>query len=800
MTWPRLIRKLLAILCIIMLSGIRIAEAQTPGSMTAIYDIQTDIRKKQSTANYNGGVKAQTDGQCKLDDENKKKLADKAYHALFDTVKELAEFNKLILRNFKPENGSCHYLYNRWFDNALSDDKSRFGLEFTATAHAGASEVDKLSPRKLGAQQLMKDYVDKLDYAGIDVRQFIKQNLHADRNSARLAEWARTAPKGSVFEIDEATSKLLEDTFGYSVDCKYALMVDNGGSFQCIQGTSDVDAEKLQKLNQKWLEEGKDISAFSFQVAFSCTHDNCSNGKGPLQDQIDAMWDRVDACQADAEAAAVQRDKMIEKRAEAHNLLDVLSGNLEVHCICATEEVNGKEEKTEEIKECTAINPEFIEDNMDGCPTIEEYRERMTGVNGERCIICRLFQTILQAVQNIAQKAYDALAPALSGLVGVGFGIYIAYITLLAVAAPAVQKLSQYLTNLTVQGFKVAIALILLSSPHFVYGTLISPVLDGGIDFGMSLSRENEVTIKNYASNVEFNSQNTYLQANVLQNAVGAAVAFNESAALVPAIGRSLICNSWNYDAGFLQMVKELFGKRFWMRVQMWLEGIILYLFGIAIAFAVGFYMLDCALQLGIVCAMMPFFVACWPFKLTKGYTKQGWDIFLNTFFNFVVMGIIIGVSSELLQQALGTGLTEDSLQAALNSNDADIIMESIEFGGLQMVMLIICCLIALKISGEVQNITNKLSGGLNIGIGAGIGGVAGSTMTKAAAAVATSVAITGKASYERLKNSHTTSANGDTPPSPKNDENNSQQGETDTTDDANESNDETSGSKAEDE
>ena len=230
----------------------------------------------------------------------------------------------------------------------------------------------------------------------------------------------------------------------------------------------------------------------------------------------------------------------------------------------------------------------------------------------------------------------------------------------------------------------------------------------------------------------------------MLQNTVGAAVAFNESAALVPAIGRSLICNSWN-DTSLRELTK-IFGNRFWMRVQMWLEGIILYLFGLAIAFAVGFYMLDCALQLGVVCAMMPFFVASWPFKITKGYTKQGWDIFLNTFFNFVVMGIVIGAGSQIMIQALATGLTEETLSSALNSGDADVVMETIDFGGIQMVMLIICCLIALKISGEVQNITNKLSGGLNIGIGSGIGGVAGSSALKAATAVSISAAVAAKA------------------------------------------------------
>lgn len=758
MAWPRFVGKLFVIISIVWLNNANVAQsgfwdkmANAGGSSgdwnTVTRGIEQEKLRQRKENPNSFYTTVTTDGLCELNDENKKKLADMAIQKLINAFNALTTYNKLLQDNFIKESGSCHYLYskNEKNENYFTTDS----LPFTETAKAGAKVVTDLHKTSPTATDLVERFNSgensgNQDMLRWDVRKLMRRNSHADRNSAGLIQWARTAPKGSVFKIDEATSELLENTFGYKVDCIYALMTDDGGSFQCVQGTSDVDVEKLQKQNQKWLEEGKDISAFSFTVAFSCTHDNCSNGKGPLQEQIDKMWDKVDACQADLEKMAKQRDDLIAKRKEAHNLLDVLSGNLEVHCTCATKEVDGKQEKTEEIKKCSAINPDFIEDNMSNCPTIEEYREKMTGVNGESCIICQLFQTILRAVQDIAQKSYNALAPALSGLVGLGFGIYIAYITLLAVATPAAQKISQYLTNLTIQGFKVAIAIILLSAPHFVYGTLIGPLIEGGVDFGISLSREDEVKIKNYGSNFEFKSENTYLQAQVLQNTVGAAVAFNESAALVPAIGRSLICNSWNDTS--LRELTSIFGNRFWMRVQMWLEGIILYLFGLAIAFAVGFYMLDCALQLGVVCAMMPFFVASWPFKITKGYTKQGWDIFLNTFFNFVVMGIVISAGSQIMIQALATGLTEETLSSALNSGDANVVMETIDFGGIQMVMLIICCLIALKISGEVQNITNKLSGGLNIGIGSGIGGVAGSSALKAATAVSISAAVAAKA------------------------------------------------------
>jgi type IV secretory pathway VirB6-like protein len=333
----------------------------------------------------------------------------------------------------------------------------------------------------------------------------------------------------------------------------------------------------------------------------------------------------------------------------------------------------------------------------------------------------------LLAVQNIAQKAFDSLGGPLRSLVSIAFGLYIAYITLIAVATPATQKISQYLTNLSTQGFKVAIALVLLANPATIYNLAIGPLIDGGVEFGITLTGEDKAKIQDFGKSYTFaNETDTYLQAEVLQNTVGAAAAFNDAAVRIPAIGRSMMCNA------FVDKHFEIFPH-----FKMLVIGIIFYIFGLLIAFAIGFYMLDCALQLGIVCAMIPFFIACWPFKLTKSYTKQGWDIFLNTFFNFVIMGVVITASSEIMQQAISTGLSAETLETYLNSNNIEALVHELDFGGMQMVMLVICCLIAFKLAGEVQNITNKLSGGLGISAGAQIGGTISSTVNKAAAGAA---------------------------------------------------------------
>lgn len=776
MTWPRFGYRLCVCACIAMLCGIRTADAQN-GPGYYLGQQQEEAKQARETAgDINSKVK--TDGACELDDNAKKEMAKKAAQAMKETRNALIEFNKQMMKSFN-EGGACHYLDNRLTDGTLSDDAARYDLLFTDYSRAGAQNADKLYPNgKTGA--LLAEYEKKLTYAGINPKKILARSGKGNTEVDKMLQWSRTAKKGSTFQINEATSELLEEAFGFKVDCNYAIMTDDSGSFSCYQiNSADGEAFNNAVNNStdtsitsavKGLFTGKTwVEGFNYLVsvtgggavellkqtgaitAFSCTKTKCSKGDDSFLDIINNLSVKAQECSDEIQSAIQKRSEIINKRKEAHELLAVLSGNLDIQCTCEMREVDGEMEATGKVQTCVATDPNFIEDNMNECPTIAEYQIKMTGTNGEHCIICNLFHTILKAVQNLAQKAYDALAPSLISLLGIGFGIYIGYITLLAVATPGVQKISQYLTNLTTQGFKVAIAIILLSTPSFIYGTIIGPMIDGGVDFGITLAGSDKAQIQEMGSKFDFDAGNTYLQTSVLQNTIGAAVAFNQQAAMVPAIGRSMMCNSWYNDESLIEKISK---AHFFPRIPLFTEGLILYIFGLMIAFAVGFYMIDCALQLGVVCAMMPFFVASWPFKITKSYTKQGWDIFLNTFFNFVVMGVVISATSQIMVEALGTGLSQQTLSSLLDTNQVDELMNEIEFGGLQMAMLVICCLLALKLSGEIQNITNKLSGGLGISVGAGLGGALGTSIQKGTMAAAGAAGVAAVATGGRIAES----------------------------------------------
>jgi len=177
--------------------------------------------------------------------------------------------------------------------------------------------------------------------------------------------------------------------------------------------------------------------------------------------------------------------------------------------------------------------------------------------------------------------------------------------------------------------------------------------------------------------------------------------------------------------------------------------------FGIMIWLAIGFYVLDCVIQMGIVCSLMAFFIACWPFKMTGEYTKIGWNMFLNTFFNFVMMGVVVTTINQMITQAISTGMTEGELEQYLNEDMIEALNNKLELFGLQIVMLVICCMMCIKLSSEAGRLANKFAGGARIQMGAELGGMAASAVTSAAKG-AGGVAIKGAKAYAGSVAEHT--------------------------------------------
>ena len=108
--------------------------------------------------------------------------------------------------------------------------------------------------------------------------------------------------------------------------------------------------------------------------------------------------------------------------------------------------------------------------------------------------------------------------------------------------------------------------------------------------------------------------------------------------------------------------------------------------------------------------------------------------MFLNTFFNFVMMGIIVATIVGISGQALSVGISQEQLINLVNSDSIEGLEGAIKIGGLQMLMVIVCCFMCFKLPGEAGRLASKFASGAQLGsLGGNLGGTAASLATKAA-------------------------------------------------------------------
>ncbi|MDO4162614.1 MAG: type IV secretion system protein, partial [Pseudomonadota bacterium] len=393
----------------------------------------------------------------------------------------------------------------------------------------------------------------------------------------------------------------------------------------------------------------------------------------------------------------------------------------------------------EDPETCTCVytgDMEEVRNGFEECKPLTEYLSDLAG-----CPLCPIFSIILTTDQSIAQLGWKALAEPLRGVVLTFFGAYLAMMTLKIIGSPAGANPGAYLRSILGLGFKVAIAYFLLADGSMIYGKFVSPVIKGGIDMGielLSIGDPGAQQCVNKAATLS-NASGGYLSNDVLGSIYNVTDCFSQSAARMPAVGRGLMCYGWQNPTNALNQVMRVVegavGVKTDMRLpdfDMWLTGLIVFIFGIAIWMVIGFYLIDCTVQLGFLCVLIPIMIACWPFKITTKYAIKGVETLMNVFFVFAMTGVMLVIGMKIITYSAGgdSGADLGTFEAALNSNDINALKEITDLSGIELLVLIACCIFAFKLIGTINSIADQFSGGIGIDAGAKMGGVAASAAT----------------------------------------------------------------------
>ena len=428
-------------------------------------------------------------------------------------------------------------------------------------------------------------------------------------------------------------------------------------------------------------------------------------------------------CKSLANAAAQAQDQYNKSRAESIMALGVAAKDSEipVSCVCP--------ENSNEQQCVSYVQTDKETKSDDGCDSFPTYLASFSN-----CPLCPIFQTILDTNNRVATIAWNTMAKALQATVQIFFSVFLAIETLKIIANFSGAGLPSYLKSVLGLGLKVFIAYYLLSSSEYIYGMFISPVIKGGLDMGVTLmsSASNEASACFSTTSELSTSASGVFDASLLNGIMSAVRCFGTSAAIMPAVGRGLICHSW------------VPGEAIIPDFSMLLSGVLFLITGLAIWLVVSFYLIDCTVQLGMVCTLVPFFIACWPFRVSQTYTFKGLRLLMNSFFNYVMVGIIMLIGAAITSSAVGSENADmQTMIIAFNEDNLEMIKKLASLDSLALLVLVVCCVFAFRLIGKANSIAEKFSQGSGSSIGAKLGGVV--------AGVGASLAKTGLKAAEKI-------------------------------------------------
>lgn len=351
---------------------------------------------------------------------------------------------------------------------------------------------------------------------------------------------------------------------------------------------------------------------------------------------------------------------------------------------------------------------------MEGCIPMPVKLEQM-----KTCIFCPLFLILYNTAEAMATVSFDTLAGGFKTLLLIGFALYIAYMTLKQVSSFTKQDAPKYITEALTMAFKVFLAWLILTNGAELYRLGLEPLLSGGIEFGQSfLTHQNAGTVDVAScNNTGATTATGYFYSHNLYNKIDCFIRkVTQEIAVSQSMGSSFMCVARNSGAHWYGM---------W-DLTMFFTGLIIWVFAWMISLAFAFYLIDAIIRLGIIGALIPFLVAAWPFKITQGYTSKGWGMFMNAFFTFVFMGLVISVNIELSAQAAtgGEGGVEKIIEL-MNGDNVDELLKVMNIGLSGLIFLILCCVFGFKLCAEAASLASQMGGPGGSGIGSKIGSAA---------------------------------------------------------------------------
>jgi hypothetical protein len=377
------------------------------------------------------------------------------------------------------------------------------------------------------------------------------------------------------------------------------------------------------------------------------------------------------------------------------------------------------------------------DDKPKGCEVIE-----VSLYNNQRCRLCAALGPIFKTGDEMTATSHRAFARPFAIVLVMGLFLWLAIKTLAFVSSMTKQDAAKYITEFLQQSYKFAIAYFVLESYAEIFMYIIWPLMGAALTFATTILGQDldlsgrdvfkdlnlaaGTTVDSFLVQVmsgniaqdklsldyQQNYDNEYFTLGLYTKLENFAFAVNLQYSVLQTIGNGLMCLGEKYILGLIDNFHWGLG------FNSIIYGIFFGVFGFLMSVALIFYMFDAVVQLGIVGALLPFLVASWPFKITSKYTSTGFKMFLNSLFNFMMIGLVAKIGVELIDNSIersSSGETTDSglvdMVQAINQVDTAALESMVSVFSIGFLLFLFANFMGFLMINKVTELTSLFSG-----------------------------------------------------------------------------------------
>jgi len=337
------------------------------------------------------------------------------------------------------------------------------------------------------------------------------------------------------------------------------------------------------------------------------------------------------------------------------------------------------------------------------------------------CWFDKPLEKLFDVADEVGRLSYEALCEShfLLVVLGFGFAFWLAFKVWSYVSSFYAKDQGDFYTQLAVGGFRVLVVACLLGwgatelFDNFI-GIFVTTAGDVTTDMVLGTLRT-EVCASNPSEKLcDYESVDSASGAKAVYYSVSKLLtAVNFKFKIATAVGQGLTYGGW-VKPWPIELCVPNFGIMF--------AGIFICLFSFYFMFSVPLKMVDLAMRIALIYALMPFFIVAWAFPLTRRYAKIGWGMVMYVAIYLLMFGVFACVAAALMT----VGVSNDNIKNGLNG-DAEgflggFIGANDESETKDFFLIFISLFISVKAFKSLATFASHIADGNDMGMGDSIG------------------------------------------------------------------------------